>query len=173
MRILIDANILIALISDKNIRLYSLKDSQVVSNTLARARALLDVLGQDNNLKIIIPAPVLAEYLVKVEKENYQKVLDFVSLNPKLQVVNFDKLAAIECADLAKLDSPFNVKDINETKAKLVVDRQIVAIAKAHSVDEVWTHDQGLAKRLLQVSIVVKSLEDIECAPIQTQLFGT
>lgn len=55
----------------------------------------------------------------------------------------------------------------SDTASKVKFDRQIISIAKALNVDEVWTHDKGVFNRCKEMGIVVKSLADIDPAPVQ------
>jgi len=55
----------------------------------------------------------------------------------------------------------------SDTANKVKFDRQIISIAKSLNVDEIWTHDKGVFNRCKEMGLVVKSLADINPAPIQ------
>ena len=94
---------------------------------------------------ILIPTPVLAEYLVKAGPEKHQ-MLDLFTDSKNFEVGPFDVKAAVELAAL--LGDPDLLKktlDEKTTRAKIKFDRQIVAIAKTKGASPLYTDDGGLA----------------------------
>lgn len=94
---------------------------------------------------ILIPTPVLAEFLVKAGR-NKQEFLDKFLGSRNFEIGPFDQRAAVELALLMDPDLQSNKKlDENTTKAKVKFDRQIVAIAKVRSAECIYTDDDKLA----------------------------
>jgi hypothetical protein len=94
---------------------------------------------------ILIPTPVLAEFLVKAGPEKHQMLERFTD-SRNFELGNFDVKAAVEIAEL--LGDPDLLKkhlDGKTTKAKIKFDRQIVAIAKTRGASPLYTDDGGLA----------------------------
>jgi hypothetical protein len=100
-----------------------------VDQCKARVELLLANL-QKAKTPILIPTPVLAEFLVKAGPEKHQMIDRFTN-SRNFEIGPFDVKAAVELAEL--LGDPDLLKkprDEKTTKAKLKFDRQIVAIAK-------------------------------------------
>ena len=57
----------------------------------------------------------------------------------------------------------------NETANKIRFDRQIIAIAKANGITEIWSSDSQVIKKGLEVGIDVKSLSEIQPIPLSDQ----
>jgi hypothetical protein len=100
--------------------------------------------------KILIPAPVLSEFLFIAGKDGplYLAELDSDSV---WQVAGFDQKAAIELAALnldikRKLSKTKAKKDeeTTDTKAKVSFDKQIVAIAVANEASTIYSDDKGV-----------------------------
>lgn len=115
---------------------------------------------------MIIPAPVLSEFLIGVESSKIQDFLDVINGVACFEVVDFDTAAAVECA---QLPSHQELKQLSPDSiaSKLKYDRQIVSIALACAADEVWSHDVSLRKIAASKGLRVKSLADVDPAPVQ------
>ncbi|EPC8954938.1 type II toxin-antitoxin system VapC family toxin [Cronobacter sakazakii] len=130
-----------------------------------RVEALIDMVESSGG-SIIIPTPVLAEYLVGIDKKEHQTHLNLIQRQSCFEIASFDEIAALECAQMPSIKE-LKLMMKSDTANKVKFDRQIIAIAKALNVDEVWTHDKGVFNRCKEMGIVVKSLADIDPAPIQ------
>lgn len=161
MRIVFDTNILIQLITGPKdgTSLTAPDTGEVVYDTKRRAEALLDMV-KNNDGVVVIPTPVLAEYLVGIERAQHQTHIDLIQQNASFELASFDEIAAIECALLPTLQELKQMLP-SQSSNKVKFDRQIVAIAKSLNVDEVWTHDHGVYRTCRQQNITVKSLADI------------
>jgi predicted nucleic acid-binding protein len=100
--------------------------------------------------KILIPAPVLSEFLFIAGKDGplYLAELDSDAV---WQVAGFDQKAAIELAALnltikGKLSRTKQKTDeeTTDTKTKASFDKQIVAIAVANEVNTIYSDDKGV-----------------------------
>lgn len=139
-----------------------------IERASARAAALIEQIDQRDGL-VIIPAPVLAEYLIGIDQGSYQEQIDLLNSFSCIEITSFDQLAAIECALLVN-EQEHKTLDPEATKAKLRVDRQILAMTLAIDADELWTHDTGLFKKAKASGITTKSLANVEPQPDQGKL---
>lgn len=130
-----------------------------------RIEALVDVVESCGG-SIVIPTPVLAEYLVGVDKKDHQNHLNIIQKKSCFEIASFDEIAAIECAQMPSIKE-LKAMMSSDTANKVKFDRQIISIAKSLNVDEIWTHDVGVFKRCKEMGMTVKSLADITPAPIQ------
>ena len=122
------------------------ESGQVVTNCKERVAHLLDPLNTSKTM-ILIPTPVLSEYLVGVGP-NKQEFIYRINRSRNFMWGSFDVMAAIELSILINPDLQSNKKlDANTTKAKMKFDRQVVAIAKTRGADRIYTDDKGLADR--------------------------
>ena len=117
-------------------------DGRPVEKCKERVDYLIEELNEAKE-KIIIPTPVLAEYLVKAGKEKDARLNEFLR-SGWFKTEPFCRRAAIACANMEILTKA-QLKDENATKAKVKFDRQIVAIAKIWNVKAIYTGDIGLA----------------------------
>lgn len=136
-----------------------------IADPMRRVEALIDMVESSGG-SIIIPTPVLAEYLVGIDKNDHQTHLNLIQRQSCFEIANFDEIAAIECAQMPSLKE-LKLMLKSDTANKVKFDRQIISIAKSLNVDEVWTHDKGVFNRCKELGMVVKSLADIDPAPIQ------
>ncbi|BDA55777.1 VapC toxin family PIN domain ribonuclease [Klebsiella michiganensis] len=132
---------------------------------MRRVEALIDMVESSGGT-IIIPTPVLAEYLVGIDKKDHQTHLNMIQRQSCFEIASFDEIAAIECAQMPSIKE-LKLMMKSDTANKVKFDRQIISIAKALNVDEIWTHDKGVFNRCKEMGMAVKSLADIDPAPIQ------
>ncbi|MGJ0479968.1 type II toxin-antitoxin system VapC family toxin [Pantoea agglomerans] len=167
MRVILDTNILVPLLSeiDNDYRLSDPVVGSEVTEVKRRAEALLDRIERLNGT-IIIPTPVLAEYLVGIRKPHQQEKINLIRAVSCFETVPFDELAAIECASIPTMQELRKISS-EGTANKVKFDRQIIAIALAISADEVWTHDKGVYDRCKYLDIPVFTLSSIDPIPEQ------
>lgn len=166
MRAVIDTNVLVQFMCDAD--LVDLTDPETgdhVDRASARASALIDRIDQLNGV-IVIPTPVLAEYLIGISRDAYQDQISLLNSYHCIEIVPFDEMSAVECALLVD-EQEHRSLDPEATKAKLRFDRQILAIAIATCADELWTHDRGLFNKAKASGVSVNSLADIDPLPDQ------
>lgn len=169
MRLLVDNNILIQILAPSSTGLTNPETKAVLDRVDERAQAFVAEAERKNAL-ILIPTPVLSEFLIGVEASKYQEYLDILNGSACFEVVDFDTAAAIECAQLPDKKELAQISP-GQFASKLVYDRQIVGIALATMADEVWSHDDSLGKIASSRGLAVKSLADIEPPPVQGQIF--
>lgn len=108
---------------------------------------------------IIIPAPALSEILVYAgdAASNWLSVL---SNTKYCRIADFDQLAAIECAVMAKRRIEAGPRREGYTKRKAKFDEQIVAIALVEQADEILSDDSDIRK-LAGERMLVRGIGDL------------
>lgn len=123
-------------------------EGNAISRFEDRLEFLLETWATDKE-QIIIPTPVLAEFLV-LAGPDASTYLDEIHATSHFKIESFDEKAAIEWAAMrlanrATLSKAGLKRDDGETKAKINFDRQIVAIAKANGATVIYSDDKGVA----------------------------
>ncbi len=122
---------------------------------------------------IIIPAPALSEFLVLAGTDAPLYLAELTN-NAVFVVEPFDLRAAVEAAESQTRALAAGDKKAGATGSwqKVKVDRQIVAIAKVHGVDELYTEDEDVRRLAEFDGIPVKSVRDLPLPPAdQPDLF--
>lgn len=145
--------------------LHNPENGDEIPDPMRRVEALIDMV-ETRGGSIIIPTPVLAEYLVGIDKKDHQTHLNLIQRKSCFEIASFDEIAAIECAQMPSIKE-LKVMMKSDTANKVKFDRQIISIAKSLNVDEIWTHDKGVFNRCKEMGMIAKSLADIDPAPIQ------
>lgn len=137
---------------------------------IVKLRERIDYLLQglsESKARILIPTPVLSEYLVFAGKDSSKRLAE-ISSGRAFRVVPFDTRAAVECADIEKY-KPYEEIG-SETKSKVKFDRQIIAISKVHSVCRIYTGDNGLARKANSLGIETVMTWNIPLPPEPPQV---
>lgn len=113
------------------------------------AERLNDLTNQwiSDNEKVIIPAPVLSEFLV-LAMNQAQAYLEEIHAASYFVIKPFDERAAVELAVMQALEKTGKAEKKRlrqNSKAKVKFDRQIVAIAKIHRASTIYSDDEGVA----------------------------
>uniref|UniRef100_C5CUY1 PilT protein domain protein n=1 Tax=Variovorax paradoxus (strain S110) TaxID=543728 RepID=C5CUY1_VARPS len=152
MRVLIDTNALINLL-----------DPRTPKNLADRMKGLLEDIDQTNG-KLIIPAQVVGEYISGAGPAG-QAILKGLLKNRRIEVGDFDHVAATECALMEKVAHATGNKRAPLARdaiwQKVKVDRQIVAIAKVHKVDLIVSSDGDIPKLAEAVHIRCVAVKDL------------
>jgi predicted nucleic acid-binding protein len=110
--------------------------------------------------KVIIPTPVLSEFLILADKEGAD-YLTLIDRSANFRVRAFDERAAVELAavyvnaNASKSKAAKKREGAIGTWAKIKFDRQIVAIAKVNETDAIYTDDENLTKFAEQNGLTV------------------
>lgn len=161
MRLVVDANVLMQILKEGGRNdLRCPRTGEVIDNPESRAEALLDLMTAKAD-RILIPSPALSEILVRVDPTLHREYLSIINSIACFDLVSFDALSAINCAQLVNSAELKQLKDVEDDKKKISFDRQIIAITQAYNGDELWTHDVKMLKKAEAVGIVVKSLADV------------
>lgn len=135
---------------------------QTSADDRARLEHFLEDAGK-NRRKIVIPTPVVAEYLVRADAAGVEW-LETLERKSGVEVVPFDRTAAFETAlmDRAALGSGDKKDGSPEPWQKIKIDRQIVGVAKAIGCRVCITSDSGLRQAALRAGLQVIQLGDLE-----------
>ena len=120
--------------------------------------------------KIIIPTPALSEFLVLAASDAPAYVAELT--NSAVFVVEpFDLRAAIEAAESQRraIDAGSKKSGAAGSWQKVKVDRQIVAIAKVHGVDELYSDDDDVRRLADADGVAVRSVADLPLPPADPQ----
>jgi predicted nucleic acid-binding protein len=111
---------------------------------------------QEANERLIIPTPVLAEFLVLADKSGPQ-YLDTIAGEQVFSVRPFDEKAAIEFAAMELGAKKLGDKrgGSKDSWARVKFDRQIVAIAKANGASRIYSDDEDVRRFAQAVDIEV------------------
>ncbi|MGI9952323.1 PIN domain-containing protein [Moorellaceae bacterium AZ2] len=114
---------------------------------IVRTKSLLKKLEEERH-RIIIPSPVLAEFLLGVPYDRYAAIMSVLN---KFIIAPFDAKAAFEFARLWKnknkgrsLAEEVRLALNGRGREAIKVDCQIVSIALSRGVDVIYSHDEGV-----------------------------
>lgn len=161
-----DASVILHLI-DPSLPAVPDENGQPVTNCQQRLEHLLDTMAKRGDI-LVVPTPALAEMLTKGGAAGN----DWLSvLNGKraIRIVSFDQMAAIECAELARLRK---TRAPSSTRNKAKFDEQIVAIAVVARAEEILSDDKDI-RALAPRGIPVRGIADLDLPPdaAQTEMF--
>lgn len=126
--------------------------------------------AERSKARIVVPMPAVAEYLVGADAAGIES---FNKLERKahILVAPFDRAAAFECAllDRAALGGGNKKDEIDAPWQKIKVDRQIIAIGKAHGATLVISHDDSVRRNALRVGITATTVQELELPPSARQ----
>lgn len=142
---------------------------QPITHFQDRLRYLLAQHAKIKGSRIIIPAPALAEFLVRVKPEAAADHIGQLQRIRGCRITPFAEKAAIEFAEMqrAVLREGRRRPSRNEveTRAKAKFDQQIVAIARVESVEVIYTDDEGLAHYARRFGIRATGLAQLPTSP--------
>lgn len=112
--------------------------------------------------KIIIPAPVMAEYLVKSGSAT-EAYLARIERSRSVVVAPFDRKAAYECALIERQARAAGDKrhGVTAPYQTVKVDRQIVAIARVANARTLVSDDEDLRRVAQSTGLAVMSLKEL------------
>lgn len=149
------------------------KTRRPVENAKERIEYLVQSLEKDRQ-KIVIPTPVLAEFLVLAAEAGPQYLAE-LNHSAQFRIEPFDQIAAVEAAALEREARSLGDKrsGIRETWAKVKFDRQIVAIAKVHGVHTIYSDDNDIEQHTQGLNIRVVKVATLPLPPAkQSELFS-
>jgi hypothetical protein len=118
------------------------------------------------NAKIVVPTPVLSEFLVLAGKDGALYLSEMTN-SDLYEIQPFDTVAAVEAAaQMLKAMTSGDKKAGATGRWQVVkVDRQSVAIARVHSVTCIYSDDDGVQKLAAAAGVPVKGLADLPVPP--------
>jgi predicted nucleic acid-binding protein len=110
-----------------------------------RAKSYIKFLS-DHGHQILLPTPVIAEYLTPFDEEDRLKQLKIIQ--ESYRVAPFDLYAAFIAASIQSRRELLKgiQTDYGKSRTEIKTDCFIVAIAKARRADKLISHDPGLRK---------------------------
>lgn len=142
--VVFDTSMVVLFIDEKSKAPIDPTTGKPVTECRERIEELIKTLGKSRT-RILIPTPVLSEFLVKSGPNKDKYLTEFLSTNNFL-VAPFDLRAAVELALIEDGDTKSGRKiDPAQTKAKVKFDRQIISIAKVQGATTIYCDDVGLA----------------------------
>ena len=120
--------------------------------------------------KIIVPTPALSEFLV-LAASDAPAYLAELTRSTVFVVEPFDLKAAIEAAESQRraMDAGSKKSAATGPWQKVKVDRQIVAIAKVHAVDELYSDDDDVRRLGEADGVAVRSVADLPLPAVDPQ----
>ena len=141
------------------------KTGKPIDRAADRVNYLRDQL-QDAGIRIIIPAPVLSEFLTFADPE----YLVTITQSVRFDIAPFDTRAAAEAAvALRRAMKSGQGKKLGLTSSwqKIKVDRQIVAIGKIHKVTMVYSTDADVLALAKESGLEAMHVADLPLPPPQ------
>ena len=120
------------------------KTGQAVTHARERLEHLVEQL-ESKDARIVVPTPALAEFLV-VAGDEAPHHLTAIQKQAVFRVAPFDTIAAVEAAAMTQAALADGDKKAGATGPwqNVKVDRQIVAVAKCHSVEEFYSRSDSV-----------------------------
>lgn len=135
---------------DTQIILWGIKGvaSDGQEHKISRAKAFVNWLSE-NDYKLLLPVPQLAEIMSGVPPEEHAAVRAF--FDKRFRIVPFDEMAAAKCAELTyRSFTDAEViqyrKDNKVPRQKMKFDCMLVAIAITRGVSKIYSEDPDLKK---------------------------
>lgn len=154
----------------------SAKPPKPIPDLPARIQLLVEEL-EAAGAKIIVPAPVLSEFLVMTGPIDGPVYLADLTNSDVFEIKPFDTMAAVEAAEMQRKAKAAGDKKDGSPRVWQVakVDRQFVAIAKVHGVSCIYSDDEGVQKMAVAAGINCKGVADLPAPPApdpQQKLFS-
>lgn len=135
-----------------------------------RIEALIDSLSGSGSNQVIIPAPALAETLVV--SEDAEKVMATLRSYTAVEIAAFDARSALELAIMTReaIKAGDKRSGSNLDWQLIKLDRQIVAIARAHGASVLYTDDGAQTNFAERCGLAVKHTWDLDLPAAYAQI---
>lgn len=160
---------------DSNIFIWGVKgeSSPTQKNKIAEAKEFLKWLDLQK-LRILLPAPMLAEILSPVPPSEHEKITKLIGSN--FLIAPFDYPAAVKCAELlhksfTETDKLKYREENSVPKQKMKYDCMIAAICITRKVKFLYTHDVADMTKFCDQQITVKDMPKVTLPGHQERLF--
>jgi predicted nucleic acid-binding protein len=139
------------------------------SSTFRRLSYFFDQVTESKQ-QIIVPAPVVAEFLV-VADEARLELMKKLRESTAVTIAAFDYRAAVECSLITAAaknrgDTKYGG---DSSKQKIKIDEQIVSIARVMGATLIVSNDRDVQKIAARVNIETKQIEELDLPPTPTQ----
>ena len=130
------------------------KTRKAVTHARERLEHLVEQL-ESKDARIVVPTPALAEFLAVAGDEGPHH-LTVIQKQAVFRIAPFDTMAAVEAAAMTQAALAGGDKKDGATGSwqNVKVDRQIVAVAKCHSVEEIYSNDSDMPKIAGAIKVV-------------------
>ena len=161
----IDSTFLALMLHEKALPPQDPSTKKPVERVMDRIEKLLEDLDSESE-RIILPTPVLSEFLILVGKDG-PGYLDKISGMKTILIKPFDEKAAIELAAREVEDREKGSKRGGSANpwAKLRFDRQIVAIAATNEAKRIYSDDEDVRKFATRLRIDVIRTWELQLPP--------
>lgn len=159
-RIVVDANFLVALLNPALDSELKLRISSFVSQI------------EKQGCFLIIPMPVLAEYLVGADQAAL-KSLQVLERKKYVIMANFDRTSAYECSQLdrsARGEGNDKKDGVEQPWQKIKLDRQVIAVGKASGATMVISRDAGVQSSAARCGMECLWINDLALSAEDKQL---
>ena len=159
-RIVVDANFLVALLNPA-----------LDSESRLRINSFVSQI-EKQGCSIIIPMPVMAEYLVGADQAAL-KSMQILERKKFVIMANFDRTSAYECAQLdrsARSGGKDKRDGVEQPWQKIKLDRQVLAVGKAQGATLVISRDAGVQSSAARCGIECLWINDLGLAAEDQQL---
>lgn len=157
---LFDCNFISILFNDKARIPKSRAGVPVVPNAQARIDLLVSTLSKDRS-KIIIPSPALAEFMLLAD-DRWPQYLALIRRKAVFEIAGFNDAEAVVLVQACLQEGKLRARSPSaETWAKMKYDRQIVAIAKTHRVQSIYSTDADVHRLAKKADIKCFDLIDL------------
>lgn len=135
-----------------------------------RIEALIDSLSGASANQVVIPTPALAETLVV--SEDVDKIIATLRSYTAVEIAPFDSRSALELAIMTReaIKAGDKRSGSNLDWQLIKLDRQIVAIARAHGASVLYTDDGAQTTFAERCGLVVKHTWDLELPAAYAQI---
>lgn len=145
----------------------------VTNAPLTDAKRRIDFLIEtleDQHEPIVIPTPVLSEVLVHADTAG-SRYLEILNSTRCFRIVAFDQRAAVELAAMTRdaLSAGDLRAGLETTRAKLKIDRQIIAIARTQGQATIYSDDGDIAKLADALELKVIPTHELPLPPEDLQ----
>lgn len=124
----------------------------------------------ESGTRVLVPTPVLSELLVRAGDARAEFLTE-ISNSTAFFIAPFDTKAAVELSFLLEAQKAVGKKKLSEreTWAKMKFDRQIIAIAKVNSANNIYSDDTGLASVAKANGIKTTPTWELPLPPVKAQ----
>lgn len=147
---------------DSHVLVWGIKEQSTEGQEEMIPRTKRFIEGIDDDTSVLIPAIVIAEFLIPIPQESHAKVI--TEFNKNFIIAPFDALCASKFSLIWNTNKSLEREEqINSgiTRAELKADSLIVATAVAYKAECIYSHDKWI-KSFAKGFIEVKEIPFIE-----------
>lgn len=168
MIVVFDASMLVYVVTPNAAAPIDQKTNQSVTQCAERIEYLLNNLQQARG-RVVIPAPALAEVLVKAS-DAAADYLAQITRSRHFSIRPFDTLAAVEHADVQRQRRNSGTVPKSQTRPKAKFDDQIFAIARVAGAETVYSDDPDIKALCRHFGMACVGIADLPLPPEDPQM---